>query len=175
MTVSLTSLNFKGTLADGGAMTLRAVDQADGDFLLAVYASTRADEMALVPWSAEQKDAFVKWQAELQRTEYESTYPGAEYDIILIDGQPAGRIWIARNQDEIRLLDIALLPEFQNRGAGSQLLRQLIDESRQTSTPLRHMVFVHNNNAQRFYDRLGFVVIDDLGAYRQMEWRTQAS
>ena len=91
--------------------------------------------------------------------------------MILIDDRPAGRIWIGRDSEQIRLLDIALLPAFQNRGAGTILLRRLIDESKQTGKPLRHMVFVLNNDAHRFYERLGFVVIEDLGAHKHMEWK----
>ena len=68
-------------------------------------------------------------------------------------------------------MDIALLPEFQNRGAGTLLVRDLIEEARATNKSLRHMVFVLNNNADRFYERLGFVVIEEMGGYKHMEWR----
>jgi len=91
--------------------------------------------------------------------------------VITIDDRPAGRIWIGRDSEQIRLLDIALLPEFQNRGAGTILLRRLIEEAREAGKPLRHMVFVLNNDADRFYERLGFVVIEEFGAYKHMEWK----
>lgn len=159
-------------LPDGRILNWRAVTADDDAFLLSVYASTRADELAQVPWSQEQREAFLKWQFELQQRDYTERFPGAEYNIILIDNQPAGRIWIGRDEEEIRLLDIALLPEFQNRGAGTLLVRQLIDEAKSTGKRLRHMVFVLNNNAQRFYERLGFGVIDDLGGYKHMEWKS---
>lgn len=143
----------------------------DNAFLLALYASTRAEELAQVPWQEGQREAFVKWQFEMQRREYDARFPDAQYDVILIDEQPVGRIWIGRTKDEIRLLDIALLPEFQNRGAGTSLLNWLIEGARQESKVLRHTVFVLNNEAHRFYERLGFVVIEDFGAYKHMEWK----
>ena len=87
-----------------------------------------------------------------------------------VDEVPAGRIWIGRDAEQIRLLDIAVLPEFQNRGAGTLLLGALINEAKAEKKPLRHMVFMLNNDAHRFYERLGFVVIEDLGAYKHMEW-----
>jgi GNAT superfamily N-acetyltransferase len=90
-----------------------------------------------------------------------------------MDDQPAGRIWIGRDEQQIRLLDIALLPEFRNRGAGTLLIRLLIDEASVAGKPLRHMVFILNSDAHRFYERLGFVVIEDLGAYKHMEWQTE--
>ena len=70
----------------------------------------------------------------------------------------------------VGLLDIALLKEFQNRGVGTYLLRQLIDEAAQSKKKLRHMVFMLNDNAYRFYERLGFETIEDLGGYKHMEW-----
>src|SRR5713226_1578385 len=104
------------SLVRGGRMALRPVTDEDEEFLLSVYASTRADELAQVPWADEQKRQFLKWQFDLQRREYNARYPDADYCVILIDERPAGRIWIAREDQEIRLLDIAILPEFQNRG-----------------------------------------------------------
>ena len=157
-------------LPRGGNLVLRPVTAADDEFLLSVYYSTRADELSQAEWQEGQKELFVKWQFDLQRREYDARFPDAEYFVILIDHLPAGRIWIGRDAEQIRLLDIALLPEFQNRGAGTILLRRLIEESKETGKPLRHMVFVLNNDAHRFYERLGFVVIEESGAYKHMEW-----
>lgn len=159
-------------LRDGAKMTLRSVTASDQEFLLSVYTSTRAEELAQVQWEPGQQEAFVKWQFEMQRREYGARFPDAEYDVIEIDGQPAGRMWIGRDSEQIRLMDIALLPEFQNRGAGTLLVNCLIDEARSSGKRLRHMVFVLNNNADRFYERLGFVVIEDLGGYKHMEWKS---
>jgi len=157
-------------LPNGRNLLLEQVTPEDDDFLLSVYASTREAELAQAEWQEGQKEAFVKWQFDLQRREYDTRFPDAEYYLILIDDSPAGRIWIGQDKEQIRLLDIALLPEFQNLGAGTHLLRLLIDEARKAAKPLRHMVFVLNNDAHRFYERLGFTVIDDLGAYKHMEW-----
>lgn len=167
-------MKTSSTLPDGGVLSLRRVTPDDDSFLLSVYASTRAQELAQVQWEPGQQEAFVKWQFEMQRREYDARFPDAEYDIIEIDNKPAGRIWIGRGDEEIRLLDIALLPEFQNRGVGTILLNWLIDETKRTGKRLRHMVFVLNNNADRFYLRLGFVEIEDMGGYKHMEWRRNA-
>jgi len=163
--------NPKLTLDNGRTITLRTVSAADDEFLLSVYHSTREEELAQATWEPGQKEFFVRWQFELQRREYDSRFPSAEYDVILIDDKPAGRIWIGTDDDEIRLLDIALLPEFQNQGVGTFLLSLLIEEATRANKRLRHMVFVHNNEAHRFYERLGFLVIEDLGAYKHMEFR----
>jgi GNAT superfamily N-acetyltransferase len=158
-------------LSDGGKLVLRPVSQEDEPFLLALYGSAREDELAQVEWAEGQREVFVHWQFDLQRREYDARFPNARYQLILIDGEPAGRIWVGEEKEQIRLLDIALLPQFQNRGIGTILLGELIKEASHAHKPLRHMVFVLNNDAHRFYERLGFVVIEDLGAYKHMEWK----
>lgn len=160
-------------LPDGGTVELRPVSDSDNEFLLAVYASTRADELAQVEWAEGQKEMFLRWQFDMQRREYFARFPDAEYRVIVIDQQPAGRIWVGADDEQIRLLDIALFPEFQNRGVGTAMLERLKIEAERAGKALRHMVFVLNDNADRFYERLGFKKIEDFGAYKHMEWRPQ--
>ena len=151
-------------------VSLRPVTADDKEFLISVYGGTRAQELAQVQWEEGQKDAFIRWQFEMQQKEYETRFPDARYDVILVDGVPAGRIWVGVDDKQIRLLDIAVMAQFQNRCVGTILLRRLMDEAAQVNKPLRHMVFVLNDNAHRFYERLGFTVIEDLGGYKHMEW-----
>jgi ribosomal protein S18 acetylase RimI-like enzyme len=162
-------------MSGSASVSLRRATDADKEFLVAVYASTRETELAQVQWAEGQKDAFVRWQYDRQKEEYDTRFPNARYDVILVDDKEAGRIWVGSDDKEIRLLDIALLPEFQNRGVGTHLLKQLMDEATNTKRALRHMVFVLNDNAYRFYERLGFQTIEDLGGYKHMEWKPQRS
>ena len=161
--------NFQ--LPDGSRVELRPVTPSDDPFLLSIYASTREDELAQAEWAEGQKEMFLRWQFDMQRREYDVRFPDAAYHVILVDQQPAGRIWVGADSKQIRLLDIALLPEFQNRGVGKGLLQHLIAHAKNEGKVLRHMVFVMNNNAERFYERLGFRQIEEFGAYKHMEWR----
>lgn len=161
-------------LPRGGSLELRAVKPEDDPFLLLVYGSTRDKELSQVEWPAGQREAFLRWQFDLQRKEYDTRFPHARYQIVIIDGEPAGRIWIGESDEEIRLLDIGILPQFQNRGAGTLLLKNLIAEATALGKTLRHMVFVLNDNAHRFYERLGFRIIEELGAYKHMEYNVNA-
>lgn len=153
-------------------ITLRDVTPEDDPFLLALYGSTRADELGQVEWAEGQQEAFLRWQFDMQRREYDARFPDARHQMILIDDEPAGRIWVGEDKEQIRMLDISLLPQFQKRGAGTLLLKELMQEAARAGKLLRHMVFVLNNDAHRFYERLGFVVIEDVGAYKHMEWRS---
>lgn len=144
----------------------------DDAFLLALYGSTRAEELGQVEWAEGQQEAFLRWQFDMQRREYDTRFPDARHQLILINDEPAGRIWVGEDQEQIRLLDISLLPQFQKRGAGTKLLRELMAEAGRAGKLLRHMVFVLNNDAHRFYERMGFVVIEDVGAYKHMEYKS---
>ncbi len=152
----------------GPAITLRPVTAQDEAFLYGVYASTRQEELAGVDWTEEQKAAFLHQQFSAQDRHYRENYTGAAYDVIEVDGRPAGRLYVARWDDEIRIMDIALLPEFRGRGLGTVLLRQLLAEAE--SAGKRVSAHVEKwNPARCLYDRLGFQEIADRGVYVLME------
>jgi ribosomal protein S18 acetylase RimI-like enzyme len=149
-------------------VTLRPIRDDDRELLYRVYASTREEELAPVPWTAEQKAAFLHMQAEAQHAYYQENYRGADWLVIERFGVPAGRLYVHRRPKEIRLVDISLLPEHRNAGIGSDLLRELIAESNAAGKPLRIHV-EKNNPALRLYERLGFLPIVDKGVYHLME------
>lgn len=135
------------------------------EFLLRLYAITRADEMAMVTdWTDEQKAAFVRMQFQAQHAWYQEHYGDAQFDMVLAEGIPAGRLYVHRRATEIRLVDISLLPEYRNRGIGTALLRELFAESAATGKPITIHVEKYNP-AMRLYERLGFVPIADRGVY----------
>ncbi len=153
-------------------LQLRPVRPDDQDFLFQAYASTRAEEMALVNWDAAQQHAFLQMQFNAQTQHYRIHYPNAEYKIILHNQTAIGRLIVNRADDEILLMDIALLPEYRNTGLGTALIRELIAEARHTRKPLRLHVETFNP-ALRLYERLGFTRIGETGIYREMEWTEQ--
>jgi ribosomal protein S18 acetylase RimI-like enzyme len=142
------------------------------EFLRALYATTRQDEMRRVPWTDEQKESFLSSQFDAQHAYYRGRFPDASYLVIFIDGAPAGRLYVHRRADEIELVDVALLPRHRGTGIGGALVRDLQDEAARSGLPLRLYV-EHENPAKRLYDRLGFRVLRDIGLYFQMEWRAE--
>jgi ribosomal protein S18 acetylase RimI-like enzyme len=149
------------------AVTVRPVGPEDEAFLLRVYASTRADELAPVPWTDEQKAVFVAQQFAAQTAHYAEHYTGMTSDVVLVDGEPGGRLLVARWTDEIRIVDITLLPEFRGHGVGTGLLRDLVAESREAGKRLSIHVEIQNP-AMRLYQRLGFRPVGDAGVYLLM-------
>jgi len=136
-------------------ITLRPVAPDDYDFLVEVYGSTRAEELALVPWTAEQQLAFVRSQFAAQQDHYAKKYPAASHDIIMSDDRPVGRLYVARLDQEIRIVDITLLPAERNAGIGSYLIRQLLDEANRSGKITR--IYVEEfNPSLRLFERLNF-------------------
>jgi ribosomal protein S18 acetylase RimI-like enzyme len=156
----------------GDDVALRDMREEDADFLFRVYASTRAQELALTAWNDEQKSHFCRMQFTAQTTDYRANYPEARHTMIECGGKPAGRLIVGRGQREIRIIDIALLPEFRGGGIGTRLLRELMEEAGDAGKTLSIHVEKFNP-ALRLYLRLGFRPLEDKGVYLLLEWRYQ--
>lgn len=155
-------------------VTLRPMSDADLPFLQEVYAGTRADELAQTSWSDEEKQSFVDMQFQAQHSHYQKHFPEAAYQIVEQAGRPIGRLYLDRRPDELRIIDIALLPEKRGGGIGGALMGQILDEAGVTGKPVRIHV-ERNNPAMHLYDRLGFRKVEDQGVYWLMEWRPTGS
>jgi ribosomal protein S18 acetylase RimI-like enzyme len=153
------------------AITLRSVSSADEAFLREVYSSTRTEELAQVPWDDQQKAAFLRMQFEAQDRYYHEVYPNGAFDVILIEGEPAGRLYVNRGSDEVRIIDIAMMPAYRNRRIGTHLIGALQAEAALARKPLRIHV-ERFNPAMRLYERLGFQPIADRGVYLFLEWKS---
>ena len=147
---------------------LRTAVPADAAFLLRLYGSTRAAELALMPWSAVEKAAFVRMQFQAQDAHFRGHYPDAERWIVVVDGAPAGRLYVDHRADEVRVIDISLLPEHRGQGIGTALLRRVLGDAAAAGLPVRVHV-VEGNPARRLYDRLGFRPVDHHGFHEAME------
>lgn len=144
---------------------MRPIQEEDLEFLLRLYSTTRAEEMAMVTdWTDEQKDAFVRMQFQAQHAWYQEHYGDAQFALVLVEGIPAGRLYVHRRAAEIRLVDISLLPEYRNGGIGTALLGELFAESAESGKPVTIHVEKFNP-AMRLYERLGFVPVADHGVY----------
>lgn len=149
---------------------LRPETEDDVEFLARLYASTRAEEVAQTGWSAEQQRHFLRSQFDAQRAHYRAHYADSSFDVIEVNGESAGRLYLQKKPDDYRIVDIALLPDYRGSGIGSSLLRQIMQEAGERGLPVS--IHVENNNpAMSLYRRLGFRKIDDNGVYHLMEWR----
>jgi len=153
-------------MSNSELVSLRSATPDDEGFLLKLFGSTRIDEFKFLA-DANQIDALIGMQFNLQRRQYEAGYPDAEHNIILSDGQPVGRIFVDEGAREIALVDVALIPEFRNKGIGRYLLDLLLARAAAVKKPVRLHVS-KLNPARRLYERLGFSVVSEDGMYFEM-------
>ncbi|HEX4409636.1 MAG TPA: GNAT family N-acetyltransferase [Xanthobacteraceae bacterium] len=153
---------------------LRPETEADIPFLMRLYASTREDEFAAVPWTAEQKQAFMASQFQAQRHHYRTQIDGCIFEVLEYDGVPAGRLYLDVRHTRLHIVDIALLPECRGRGIGTAILQTLIATAESDGKGVG--IFVEKfNPALRLYRRLGFTDIADTGVYLEMEWLPESA
>lgn len=135
--------------------------------MLRVYASVREPELEASGLPREQWGAFIEHQFEAQSQAY-AKYPGTSFKVVLVDGEPAGRLIVARWPEELRVVDIALLPEFRGRGIGESLMREVIEEAEERG--VKASIHVERlNPAQHLYTRLGFRMVSETGIYLLLE------
>ena len=147
----------------------RAVTAEDDAFLFGLYASTRREELAQWGWEKEQQLKFLRMQFQCQSRSYQMQYPNLETKIILTGDAKVGRIITAKNNSEMVLVDISLLPEFYNQGFGTALLKDLQQKAHTEGIPLRLSVLT-NNPAKRLYERMGFKTVETNETHTIMRW-----
>ncbi len=151
-------------------LDFRPITPQDKAFLSMLYASTREEELKQVPWSDEEKKNFLQMQFDAQHAHYQEHYPDARFELVLMDDIPIGRLYQETWPSQIRIIDIALLPEFRGKGLGRQLMQAVLDEGARLGKAVSIHV-EHNNPAMRLYTRLGFKKTGDTGVYFLMEWK----
>ena len=154
----------------GLRFTCRPAGAGDEAFLEALYADTRAEELAPTGWDEAAKVAFCRQQFRLQRAHYETHFPDAVHEILEVEGVPAGRLWVDWRDAEARLLDVALRATHRGQGLGTAVLRQLMDAAAERGLAVTLNVEHNNPRAKRLYARLGFRVLRDIGTHDFMEW-----
>lgn len=161
-----------GTASPSTMVARRPTTPEDYPFLYEVYAASRADEMKMAPWTDGEKEAFLQQQFQTQDQYYRRHYPDATFEVLLVEGVPAGRLYVDRIgfPDEYRIMDIALLPEFRNQGIGTALIQEILMAASTTGRAVRLHVESFNP-AQHLYERLGFRTIGQNGPYYFQEWR----
>ena len=164
--------SFGWMRATEAGLSFRPLTDRDLPFLYQVYASTRTEELAPLPWSDDQKAEFLNQQFRAQHADYERNYSGADRLVVSLSGEPVGRLYLDRGDREYSVIDIALLPEYRSRGLGGAVMRDLIDEAARANGQFQSM----SKNSTR---RCGFTggsdseTTKDKGVYDLMRWTAE--
>lgn len=149
---------------------IRPALPSDEAFLLALYRSTRADLLALLA-DPRYIDALIAMQQHMQAAGYRSSYPDAQYEVLELDGAPAGRLVTAAVSGAVRVVDLAVMPQARGRGVAGEALRRLQRQAAQGGRDLTLAVRKDNAGARRLYAALGFAVESEDAAVLQLRWR----
>jgi GNAT superfamily N-acetyltransferase len=154
-------------------ITYRQATEADHDFLVNLYGSTRQEELALTQWDADQREAFVRTQFAAQRGHYRAKRPAGREELILVDGEPVGRLYSDLSGDTDHLLDLCLLPEWRGRGIGGRVLNSILAEA--AARGQRVTIYVESfNRSLSFFERHGFTRSAENGVHYLLEWRPES-
>lgn len=151
-------------------LMLRDATPSDRAFLLALYASTRADEFAQFGWPPDMERAFMQLQFEAQRGDYERRHPGARCRIVQMRRCPVGRLWTARDGGSIVVLDLSIVDDLRGQGLGTECLRGVQRQAAAAGLAVDLQVVV-GSRAQHLYERLGFRNVGASGVRQAMSWR----
>lgn len=155
------------------AVSLRPATPADRELLFRIYASTREEELAQVAWPPGAKEAFLRQQFDAQDSWWRTHYAGATFEVVVVDGIDAGRLYLWEGPSEVRIVDVALLPEARRGGVGTKLLRDV--QVRAAAAGKAVTIHVERMNpALAFYERLGFRLVEDKGVYLFLSWSGDA-
>ncbi len=166
--------DFSASELSAPDFTLRLVEANDEPFLFQLFASTQGQQFYLLPLEPAQRDELVRMQFDAQRTSYRQQYPQSQHFLILVEDEPAGRLWVDESGEEMRVIDIVLAPTYQGRGIGKQLLERVIAKADGAGKALRLFVDRMNARALELYRRYGFEVCGEYGFYLEMRREAQA-
>jgi GNAT superfamily N-acetyltransferase len=97
------------------------------------------------------------WDDAVQRNRIAETFSVRTHQLVYIGSDLAGVLAVERHPDHLQLMKIFLLPPFQSKGVGTELVRLVIERADNEGLPVRLRV-LRVNPAKSLYERLGFVV-----------------
>jgi GNAT superfamily N-acetyltransferase len=155
-----------------GALALRQARDNEGDeaFFFALFAATRAAEMASMPIDAKAKDFLLRVQHRSMTETYRREYPNARWEVIELEGEPVGRLVTDVGDACITYVDIAILPQAQGRGLARRVMLKALEEPRRLGLPARVSVLMQNVASLRLCERLGFVRVEESPPFVRLEW-----
>lgn len=155
------------------SVSLRPETTSDANFIEELYISTRDESDGWRLLLPTERTRLLKEQSALQLIHYEKNFPHAWRTIIEVNGKPAGRFYVNQTPKEMRIVDIAILPEFRQHGIGSKLIKQVIAESIRLQLPLR-LRAEKGSPVISYYQRLGFRQIEVEATTVHFQWRSTA-
>ena len=143
-------------------MHLRPATPDDEAFLVEVYSKNREHEFAFAGWDEAALQQFLEMQYRMRKSAQAMQYEAPEYWVIESDASRVGALITSRTPDELKLVDIAILPDYQGRGLGGTVISELQRQAMEAGVPIVLHVDLTNPRARTLYEKMGFRVTIDL-------------
>jgi len=151
-------------------ITLRRAAPADEVFLQRLFRETHTSVRDL---PEPLRGALAAMQYRARALSYASAYPQSEDWILCLDpATPIGRQLIAHHAGSLYLIDLAVLPEYQGQGIGTQILQGCISSAARDGLALR-LTVAQGNPAKLLYQRLGFTTHAEDEVNLEMVWSSR--
>jgi GNAT superfamily N-acetyltransferase len=99
------------------------------------------------------------WDEDVQRNYHSKAWQQQKPDIITYDGKQIGTIATIETEDCIEIGQFFILPDHQNKGIGTHLLKGILDKADQLGKNVT-LRFLKNNPVKSLYVRHGFRIVD---------------
>lgn len=139
----------------------RPASEDDQAFVLECF--LRAMRPSLSAWRGE-------WDEARERARFVDALDLHRTTVIEADERAVGFVMIVELPRVLQVHTIAIAPEHQGRGIGSEIVRDLVDIGRQTGRDVVLSVLKSNPRAETLYVRLGFCVVEETDSYRHLRW-----
>jgi GNAT superfamily N-acetyltransferase len=159
----LDGMNFQG------ALRLRPMMASDNAFIESLYRSTRED-LRLLDAEEDFIDELIESQRRAQTQGYGDMFPNAMYFVAEHHGERIGRVVLDFGQNEVRVVDIALIPAARGKGFGGQILQSVQLVASKVMAPVTLSVRFDHLAAKHLYARLGFVVESLQLPFERLVW-----
>lgn len=150
-------------------LTLRPATASDRPFLLQLFSDRPVFRQMDLP------EAFathlVEQQFQLQQASYQQQAPNADVFIVLLHNAPAGQLTVNHSSQDIHLMDLSILQQYQGHGSGTALIKALQEIASEQQLPLSLSVDCNNQRALALYLKLGFVITQQQNFYYRMCWQ----
>ena len=142
------------------SLTLRTATDDDWEVLYYVIRSTLREYV---------EQTWGVWEEEQQRAHFAGKFIPERIKVVQLNGDDIGLLHVDRSSNELFISEIEILPDYQGRGIGTTLLRDLFNEATARELSVRLQV-LKVNPARRLYERLGFRIIDETKTHFMMRW-----
>jgi ribosomal protein S18 acetylase RimI-like enzyme len=137
-------------------LSYRSETPADEPFIRRLMIEVLTDQLAASSWPDAVRDPLLDAQFQVRLQGFRQSTGHRPGVIVLMQGEPVGWYVAADFDDEIHLVNLAVLKEHRGHGTGSAVLGKLAAASDRSGKCLRLSVAENNQRAAELYARFGF-------------------